>query len=234
MPTLNPTQFSNNIINYWHSQYQNCECIFQSHDLSVFITPQLDQNYHAMQLALNNQKIILVSPNFAQHYHLNAPFNWVNLNWQSTDQIFYYDKKQQDIIKNLPKLYLIRTLTLNDQQIFNEFLQQIPMEDLQNTSVSLDHWLIYGVFVHGQLVAAASMQPWDKDEHKIADIGVITLPKFRRQGHAKRLIRSISQAAILLDYEPQYRCQLNNLSSVTLAQSAGLSPLLQWDVVLAD
>src|SRR5699024_7434736 len=148
-------------------------------------------------------------------------FNWANLNWHGADQIFYYNAEQLDVVKDLPKLYLIRPLTQDDQQIFDEFCQKIPIEDLENAFVALDHWLVYGVFVYGELVASASMYAWDKDEHKIADVGVVTLPEFRQQGHAKRLIRSISQAAILQGYEPQYRCQLDNFNSLALAQSSG-------------
>lgn len=234
MPTLNPTQFSNSIVNYWHNQYQNCELLLKSHDLSVFINPNLDEAYQAVQLTLVEETIMMISPNFAQSHSLDAQFNWANLNWHGADQIFYYDAEQLNSVKELPKLYLIRPLTQNDQQIFDEFCQNLPTEDLEDAFVALDHWLVYGVFVHGQLVTIASMCAWDKDQYKIADVGVITSPVFRQQGHAKRVIRSISQAAILLGYEPQYRCQLDNAHSFALAQSSGLSPLLQWDVVLAD
>lgn len=234
MPTLNHTQFSNSILNYWHNQYQNNECVFKSENLSIFINPNLDEDYQAVQLTLAERTIIMVSPSFIQSHHLDAQFNWASLNWHGADQIFYYDAEQLDVVKELPKLYLIRPLTQDDQQIFDEFCQKMPPEDLEDAFVALDHYLVYGVFVYGELVAVASMYAWDKDEYKIADVGVVTLPNFRQQGHAKRLIRSISQAAILLGYEPQYRCQLDNLNSLALAKSAGLSPLLQWDVVLAD
>lgn len=234
MLTSNPTQFSNSILKYWHNQYQHCECIFKSHNTSVFISQNLDKNYQAISFQLAEDTITLVSPNFAQSHSLDEKFNWANLNWYGTDQIFYYDVQQLKVVRALPKLYLIRPLTEDDQPIFDKFCKNLPAEDLENTFVALDHWLVYGVFVHDELVAVASMSIWDTNEHKIADLSVITSPKFRQQGHAKRLIRSISQAAIHLGYEPQYRCQLDNASSLALAQSAGLSPLLQWNVVLAD
>ena len=234
MPTLDLTQFSNSILNYWHNQYQHCECVFQSQDFSIFINPNLDEDYQVIQLSFAHKQIIIVSPQFAKSHTLDGQFNWADLNWHGADQIFYYNAEQLDIVKDLPKLYLIRPLTQDDQKIFDEFCQKMPAEDLENAFVALDHWLVYGVFVYGELVALASMYAWDKDEHKIADVGVVTLPEFRQQGHAKRLIRSISQAAILQGYEPQYRCQLDNSNSLALAQSSGLAPLLQWDVVLAD
>lgn len=234
MPTLNHTQFSNSILNYWHNQYQNCEYVFKSEDLSIVINPNLDEDYQVVKLTLAAQTILMVSPHFAQSNNMNDQFNWGNLSWHGADQIFYYNEQQLDVVKDLPKLYLIRPLTHDDQQIFDEFCQNAPSQDLENAFVALDQCLVYGVFVYGQLVAAASMYSWDKDEYKIADIGVITLPEFRQQGHAKRVIRTISQAAILAGYEPQYRCQLDNHSSLALAQSAGLTPLLQWDVVLTN
>lgn len=81
-------------------------------------------------------------------------------------------------------------------------------------------------------MCVASMYPWN--DAPLADLGVLTLPPYRGQGHARRVVRAISRHALARQYEPQYRCQLDSHASVAAVESAGLTRFGTWDVVSPD
>ncbi|WP_430591878.1 GNAT family N-acetyltransferase [Humidisolicoccus flavus] len=122
-----------------------------------------------------------------------------------------------------------RQLGAEDAAAFAAFVAAAPEDDLDEAFVELDHWLVFGTFVEGAIVTVSSMYPWQSSA--LADLGVITLPEFRGQGHARTTVRAISARAIALGYEPQYRCQLDNAGSVALAHSAGFERFATWDVI---
>jgi len=92
---------------------------------------------------------------------------------------------------------------------------------------------VFGSFEQNRLVCAASMYPWE-DNAKIADLGVLTLSAIRGKGHASKVVRSICKYAYDQGYEPQYRCQLDNHISTSLAKAAGLTLFGKWDVISHD
>jgi predicted GNAT family acetyltransferase len=124
-----------------------------------------------------------------------------------------------------------RQLTLADAQAFAEFAVAAPATDMDEASVELDHWLAFGTFADGRLVSVASMYPW-RGTH-FADVGIITLPGYRGRGLAKSAVRAISARALADGYEPQYRCQLDNTPSASLARAAGFAQFGMWDVLLS-
>jgi hypothetical protein len=63
---------------------------------------------------------------------------------------------------------------------------------------------------------------------------VLTLPPFRGNGHARRVIPAISGHALAQGYEPQYRCQLDDVASAALAKAAGLTVDGEWDVISSE
>ncbi|GGT45227.1 hypothetical protein GCM10010207_51840 [Streptomyces atratus] len=75
---------------------------------------------------------------------------------------------------------------------------------MDDAYVELAHRAVSGAFADERLVRAASMYPWD--DSTVADLGVLTLPSFRGQGHARRVVRAICRHAAGQGHEPQYRC----------------------------
>lgn len=126
----------------------------------------------------------------------------------------------------------VRQLTEADAGAFAEFESSAPMQDLDDAYVELGHWAVFGVFIQGRLVSAASAYPWGGA--RIADVGVVTLPDFRGCGHARAVVRALCAYAALMGYEPQYRCQFDNEPSIALAKSAGLTYFGNWEVVAED
>ncbi|MEK1869262.1 MAG: GNAT family N-acetyltransferase, partial [Ensifer adhaerens] len=74
--------------------------------------------------------------------------------------------------------------------------------------------------------------PWQ--ERQIADLGVLTLVSDRGKGHARKVVRAISRAALEKGYQPQYRCQLDNHASVALAGAVGVTLFGQWEAPFED
>jgi GNAT superfamily N-acetyltransferase len=145
------------------------------------------------------------------------------------DCLFYLPVDEQAAVRAETVPGGTRQLTFADAEAFAEFTVTVPADDMDEASVELDHWLVLGTFADGRLVAAASMYPWRGTE--FADIGVITLPEYRGRGLAKRTVRAISARALAEGYEPQYRCQLGNTPSASLALAAGFAQFGTWDVI---
>lgn len=150
------------------------------------------------------------------------------------DNVFYLSDSAVDDILSGTELPRVRELTEADADIFASFKAAVSEEDWDGAYVELDHWAVFGAFDDdGSLVSIGSMYPWD-DEFPLADIGVLTLDSARCCGHAKTLVRKMFHYALTEGYEPQYRCQLDNVASVGLATSLKLQPFGQWEIALPD
>jgi GNAT superfamily N-acetyltransferase len=178
----------------------------------------------ARSLGLTGVSAVSVS---ALHSALDAAGDALN----GADYIFYLPVNDQAAVRAETVPGETRQLTLADAEAFAEFAAAAPAEEMDEASVELDHWLVFGTFADGRLVSAASMYPW-RGTH-FADLGVITLPEYRGRGLAKRTVRAISARALAEGYEPQYRCQLDNTPSVSLAHAAGFAQFGTWDVMVS-
>lgn len=148
------------------------------------------------------------------------------------DHLFYLSLSEQALLRDetsVGRTGATRELTADDAEAFAELTAEAPDDDLDGAYVELDHWLVLGTFVGDRLASVASMYPWDGT--LLADLGVITLPRFRGRGLGRATVRAISAAASARGYEPQYRCQLDNSASVALARAAGFTHFGEWRVV---
>ena len=145
------------------------------------------------------------------------------------DYLFYLPVEDQAAVRAEPVPAQTRQLTVADAEAFAQFAAVAPAQDMDEAFVELDHWLVMGTFADRRLVTAASMYPW-RGTH-FADLGVITLPGYRGRGLATRTVRAISARALAGGYEPQYRCQLGNTPSASLARAAGFVQFGTWDVI---
>lgn len=146
------------------------------------------------------------------------------------DQIFYFPAVQLDALSQSPQPDGCRPLTPDDQALFAAFQGGASEQDLDAAYVELDHWLVMGVFAEGRLAGAGSLYPW-RESSGIADMGLLTLPAFRRRGHAHKLARAMGRAALRRGFEPQYRSQPDNLASLAVARAAGLALYGSWDII---
>ncbi len=148
------------------------------------------------------------------------------------DHLFYLSSAEQKLLRSESFPPMIRQLTMDDANVFKAFVSSAPEDDLDEAFVELDHWLVFGYFVDERLVSATSMYPWSGTS--FADLGVITLPQFRGRGFGRQIVRAISAQALQQGFEPQYRCQSDNVASARLAKASGFSLFANWNVIKSD
>lgn len=161
---------------------------------------------------------------------MTSAFEIANISLNDPDDVFHFTIEEGQALVEEPTRPGVRRLSLDDRAAFERFIDDAPDQDVDEAFVELDHWLVFGCFVDERLVSAASMYPWDAST--LADTGVLTLPEFRGRGYGAATVRGLSARALQLGYEPQYRCQVDNVGSVSLARSAGLTHFGTWEVIL--
>ena len=62
--------------------------------------------------------------------------------------------------------------------------------------------------------------------------GLFTVPGFRRQGHARKIVAAALNHLVAQKLVPRYQVRADNLESIRLAESTGLQPFLQMDHLL--
>ena len=77
---------------------------------------------------------------------------------------------------------------------------------------------VAGAFAGGALVAVADYESWGG---RLAHIGVLTHPHHRRRGHATRVVRAVTQHALMAGLVPQYRALQSNTGSLGVARRLG-------------
>ncbi|QDQ28745.1 GNAT family N-acetyltransferase [Chitinimonas arctica] len=235
------SEFSSTVESFWQSSFLSGDIIFSSDALSICANPDLGADRQLMLLETAAGKLqMALTPALADKLGLylqtgltpallRQKLQDAGIALHGADYVFYFNEPARQDLLQEPQPGHIRQLSEADEAVFAEFQGNASEQDLDDAYVELDHWAVFGAFEQDRLVCAASMYPWD--EQQIADQGVLTLPSFRGQGHARSVVRAISRHAYAQGYEPQFRCQLDNTASAALAQSAGLSLYGTWDVM---
>ncbi|AQX05357.1 acetyltransferase [Elizabethkingia meningoseptica] len=235
-------RFSNVITSFWNQQMQK-NIIYQDETFSLAVNDELEEDSKVMTLECEDtdKLMAVVTSGMAETLklrdeksmsgqlfkeHLKAAGIYLN----GPDHIFYFSESAKQELLQSPISATVRKLSALDEKLFADFTSAASEQDLDDAYVELDHWIVFGSFEDGKLVSAASVYPWN-EEVKIADLGVITLSDYRGRGHAKNLVRAICKYACEQEYEPQYRCQLDNHASVALAKASGFSLFGKWDVI---
>ncbi|WP_211327074.1 GNAT family N-acetyltransferase [Chitinophaga flava] len=210
----------------------------------MIVSPHLDEDSPITVLEMPDGQIrVALTPALADHLDLHPQqnltaqdfrrkLNEADVQLHGADYLFYFLEEEKQILLQEPVKANVRRLTAQDKVIFDAFCSQASEEDLDGAYVELDHWAVFGAFDEDRLACAASIYAWG--DTKIMDLGVLTLDAFRGRGHARQVVRAICQYALENGYEPQYRCQLDNLASVALAKSTGLTLFAKWDTIFPD
>ncbi len=232
--------FSSAVTTYWNPGAAPAA----SDDFTVLIDPALSDSRSVSVLSVaDGRRVLTVTPRRAAELALSPAVTVsadelarrlaaAGLELNGPDHLFYLPVAEQETLTLEPVGSQTRPLTAEDAALFGRFAQEAPEDDLDDAFVELDHWLVFGTLLDGRLVSVASMYPWDRS--LLADLGVITLPEYRGRGLGRATVRAMSARAIALGYEPQYRCQFDNVSSVALAASAGFALFGDWDVVSTE
>ncbi|MGG0669872.1 GNAT family N-acetyltransferase [Sporosarcina koreensis] len=234
--------FSQTITTFWQTQFLNGDILYIDKAFTVTINPDLSEDRRVMMLETSDGRVMAVlTPELADKLDL---YQWQDLSefafrqklieigvtLHGADYLFYFSRAEKNILMQEPLESSLRQLTEQDETIFSEFESAASKQDLDDAYVELDHWAVFGSFEKSRLVSAASMYPWGNAQ-QIADLGVLTLIPFRGKGHARKVVRSICKYAYNQEYEPQYRCQLDNEASVSLAKAAGFTLFGKWETI---
>ncbi|WP_042479429.1 GNAT family N-acetyltransferase [Bacillus ndiopicus] len=237
------TLFSQTITDFWGESF-NHDVFYSDDHFHCIINPHLEENRRVMVLTTADDKVYaVITPAIATKLRLSKEqpmteeifrnkLHTANILLHDADHIFYFTEEEKGKVCTEITAENIRQLNEQDAKVFSEFEGSASEQDLDDAYVELDHWTVFGSFAEERLACASSMYPWGSS--KLADLGVLTLPQFRGQGHARKVVRAISQYAYGKGYEPQYRCQLDNTASVSLAKASGLTLYGQWEVISPD
>lgn len=236
--------FSQTVIDFWRTHFETGDILYHDDTFTVVINPDLSEDSRVMVLATTDGKVkAVLTPATADKADLTQQgelseaifrqkLNEAGVTLHGADYLFYFTETDKNALLQETVGGDLRQLTEQDDDVFTEFQAAASEQDLDDAYVELDHWAVFGSFEHNRLVSATSMYPWD--DSKIADIGVLTLTDYRGKGHAHRVVRCISKYAYNQGHEPQYRCQLDNYASTSLAKAAGLTLFGKWEVVSPD
>ena len=219
------------IADYWTAPFDAGTALFDDGTFRVSENPALAADRRVQVLTTDGRVRAVVTPDIAEQLgavtsepEFRSGLARVGLALNGADNLYYFDLDDRPVADAS-----IRRLTVADTELFAGFESATSEQDRDDAFVELDHWAVFGAIVDGELVSAASAYPWS--DSPVADMGVLTVESARGAGHGRRVIRALSAFAIDEGYEPQYRCQLDNVASIALAGRAGLSLFGTWDVI---
>lgn len=236
--------FSDIVHSYWQSQMMRGSIIHIDEVFTLVSNPELKDSYKVMILEMaNTHTMAVVTPLIAAELKLEEieqysiaslrrAISKCELDLHAPDYIYYLPNNNVPDTREKEE-YVIRALSKErDREVFIQFESSCLEEDLDGAYVSLDHWLVYGVFDTDRLVGVSSMYLWD--DTQIADLGIIIHNEYRGEGIATRLVQTICREVVTRGYVPQYRCQIDNDASVALAAAVGFKLFGQWEAIVAN
>ncbi|WP_051287079.1 GNAT family N-acetyltransferase [Paenibacillus taiwanensis] len=241
MQLRNESIFSHVITDFWQSSFQSSRILYADDLFTIAIDPDLSEDRRVVVLETVDGKVkAVLTPAMAAKAELTPQpeltaaifrkkLSEAGIMLHGADYLFYFTEEDKRILEQEIVEADLRQLTAQDDAVFSAFQSAASEQDLDDAYVELDHWAVFGSFDQQHLVCAASMYPWEQS--KFADIGVLTLAAHRGKGHARNVVRSISRYAYKQGYVPQYRCQLDNYASTSLAKAAGLTLFGKWEVI---
>ena len=235
--------FSPVVTDYWHAAFSGEDVVPPEPAFTLTVNAALSENRRVMVLrTIDGAVRAALTPQVADaaglfelrprsETDLRRALSEAGIAMYPADNLFYFSQPDLDALLGEDPHPSVRQLSSTDADaaLFARFQSSASEQDLDDAYVELDHWAVFGAFVQDRLVTAASMYPWG--DSRLADLGVLTLPEYRRQGHARAVVRALCRYAVQKGYEPQYRCQLDNHASLAVAATAGLTHFGTWEVV---
>ena len=239
------SDFSRAIESYWHQSFHTGDLLFRSDALTVTANPDLRASRRLMLLQTSDDKVeAVLTPALADKLDLShdqqdltvallrQKLHDAQVKLHGADNLFYFPESAlQALHRELPPDNVraaSRGRRGGVRRVPVERIAAGPGRRLRRARP------LGGVRRLRAGTSGLRRQHVSLGRRKIADVGVLTLPPFRGNGHARGVIRAISGHAVAQAHEPQYRCQLDNAASVALAKSSGLSLFGTWDVISSE
>lgn len=113
----------------------------------------------------------------------------------------------------------IQQLSAEHQEALEELKSACTQYEFEDSWVSATDELSIGAFDGDKLVACASMYDWQG----FADPGVLVHPDYRKRGLGKATISAICEWVLAKNRIMDYRCNIDNVASASLAESLGFT-----------
>lgn len=233
------TTFSQTVDAFWRTPLVRGEVLLRAGPLTIASDPGLADDRRVTIIDVGGTATIAaLSPEMAARVlvrpirdesELRNALATAHVSLHPADAVFYFSRAAKRELMSEQDQPNVRRLDQRDRDAFAAFVSAAPTQDLDDAYVELEHWAVFGAFRDEQLVCAASMYPWEGSD--LADLGVIALPDYRRQGLSGGVVRAICRHAFGRGLEPQYRCRLDHHASRALATSAGLTWFGNWETV---
>lgn len=237
METMHPE-----IYKQWIAPFEGGDTVRESEAFRLAVNDKLDEGERVQILVRPERTYVLMTPavrdlpgvaDAENEEALRAALLAAGIPLNGPDHLFFLDDATKQQLQESDNPSHVRRLTEADAAAFEAFEAGVSEEDLDGASVELDHWMVYGAFAGDTLVAVGSSYPFE-DDVALADMGVVTHPEHRGSGHARSVIYALARGALAAEHEPQYRCQIDNTSSVKLATRSGFTSIGTWDLPLPD
>jgi hypothetical protein len=108
----------------------------------------------------------------------------------------------------------------SDWRAFDELLSACTEQEVSHSSLKSGRQPTVGCFEDGILSSVAGYEILSE---KIAHIGILTHPKFRGKGLAKKSVSAITEIALNENIGVQYRTLCSNISAVRSAEAVGFT-----------
>lgn len=236
------TDFPSVVLDQWSSPFEDGEAIRDDDGFRLRVDENAEHAMRVQILTRPGRTSAIVSPEIAglpgvreaaDEQELRAALAGAGVAMNGADHLFFLPGSKKEELAAEADGPDVRRLTEADAVAFAAFEAEASEQDLDDAYVELDHWVVFGAFAGGELVAAGSAYPFDEGS-RLADFGVLTLPAHRGRGRAREVVEAMARHVIGLGYEPQYRCQLDNAGSVALAHRTGFVELGTWDAPLPE
>lgn len=139
------------------------------------------------------------------------------VNFDFNKENFLHFKKP--IIDN--DIKIVRT----DRQVFREMPGSVvPAFFWETEDDFLNNGVGFSLYYKNKLASTAYSSCINATQ---LELGIETVPKFRRKGFAKYVCQALIDYCIENKYEPIWACRLENIGSYKLAQKLGFTPTIQ-------
>jgi RimJ/RimL family protein N-acetyltransferase len=117
-----------------------------------------------------------------------------------------------------------------DDHLLRELLSQCSEEDIDNAEIYLDKPdpVIFAGFDQGRMVSYASHRYWGEN---IADIGVLTHPKYRHRSLGKAIVSTLCAWCLENEVIPMYRVESEHFRSRKIAEALGFDLRVEIEVL---
>ena len=223
--------FSDYINEFWAKEFFGCSMEVYKNNVNIVCDHQFWKDYTgAFILEIYNKKVFSVASNYINVFKemSKEKFNLedrtfiekflkeYNIKYIAPSWLGYVS---ENIKYEYPTSTQIIDLSIKENcEALEIFKNSCDETEWSHGGINENSELIAVQYCDGIIVAGADYHLWGK---KIAHIGIITHPLYRKRGYAKNVLACISDNIIKRNLVPQYRTLCSNIGSIKTSEKCG-------------